>query len=62
MDDKQSISQPTKDLVSFLNSLPGVRDLRVYTSEERTALELTAETTAVRRVLIRDKNRPSGEK
>ncbi|HHF0534539.1 TPA: hypothetical protein ACPHXL_003500 [Vibrio alginolyticus] len=62
MDDKKSLSQPTKDLVSFLNSLPGVRNLRVYTSEERTSLEPTTETTAVRRVLIREKNRPAGEK
>lgn len=34
MDKKQSLSKEMNDLIAFLETLPGVKNLRVYTGEE----------------------------
>ncbi|MBQ4840171.1 hypothetical protein [Pseudoalteromonas luteoviolacea] len=56
MNSKDGISKPTKDLQSFLESLPSARNVRVYTDQEQKHLDLKNETVAVRRSVIRSKN------
>jgi hypothetical protein len=60
MDTKKPLSKPTKDPLTFLDTLPGVRNVRAYTYEEQLKLDLKTETPAVRRSIIRLKNTKSG--
>ena len=44
------------DLIAFLETLPGVKNLRVYTGEELLQIDPKTETPFVRRAIIRAMN------
>lgn len=60
MDKKKPLSKSTIDLLAFLDTLPGVRDVRAYTYEELLQNDLKTETPAARRSIIRLMNTKSG--
>jgi hypothetical protein len=56
MQNNQQISGETKSLLDFIKSLPSAKNVRVYTSDQASNLDLRNEGAAVRRSVIRQRN------
>lgn len=50
------MSKDTKNLVEFIRSLPSAKNIRVYSHEQCQSMNMSNETAAVRRSVIRLKN------
>jgi len=50
------VSEDTKNLVEFIRSLPSAKNIRVYSQEQCQSMNMSNETSAVRRAVIRLKN------
>ena len=56
MQNNQQISSETKSLLDFIKSLPSANNVRVYSSDQVSNLDLRNEGAAVRRSVIRQRN------
>jgi hypothetical protein len=50
------VSEDTKNLVEFIRSLPSAKNIRVYSHEQCQSMNMSNETAAVRRSVIRLRN------
>ena len=50
------MSQESKDLIEFAKSLPSVKKVRYLSAEDQRKLDLTKESPAVRRSIIKAQN------